>query len=207
MRENGAIGHGIGVRAADLAAKEPFKSGLTGEHVLLLVIDIQNIQLPGAVGKFLFPHVQQPPQHGRAKGIEEKNQAGTRRKREIGGIAAMHTQGHAGAAGGSPQRKISARNPCQCGVQFDSDDGAKGILGGQQQSAAHACAEIDKRVRIDRRDGPALPPAHQNSLKDRRRNRVVSRYMPVVPVPGVEMAAGDQPTGAYAKFQIEWVAD
>jgi hypothetical protein len=29
----------------------------------------------------------------------------------------------------------------------------------------------------------------------------------VVPVPGVEMAAGDEPTGAHAKLQIEGVAN
>jgi len=31
--------------------------------------------------------------------------------------------------------------------------------------------------------------------------------MTVVPVSGVEMTAGDQPTGAYAKLQIEGVAN
>jgi hypothetical protein len=31
--------------------------------------------------------------------------------------------------------------------------------------------------------------------------------MPIVPVPGVEMAAGDQSTGAHSKFQVERMAD
>jgi len=44
-------------------------------------------------------------------------------------------------------------------------------------------------------------------MKDRRRNRIVGRDVPVVPMPGVEMAAGDEPTGAHAKFQVEGMAD
>jgi hypothetical protein len=92
-------------------------------------------------------------------------------------------------------------------VQLNPHDGAKGIRCGQQQSAAHACAEIDKCVCVDWCNGPALPPTHQDSFKDRRRNRIVGRHVPIVPVPRMEMAAGDQPTGAHAKFQIEGVAD
>ena len=92
-------------------------------------------------------------------------------------------------------------------MQFDADDGAKGIRGSKQQSAAHAGAEIDKCVRVNIRDGSALPPAYQDSFKDRGRNCVVGRDVPVVPVPGVEMAAGNQSACADAKLQVEGVAD
>ena len=83
----------------------------------------------------------------------------------------------------------------------------KGYVGREQQSAAHACAEIDERVGVDGRDGPAAPPAHQNALKDRGRNGVVGRDVAIVPVPGVKMTAGDQSAGTHAKLQVEGMAD
>ena len=92
-------------------------------------------------------------------------------------------------------------------MQFDAHDGAKGKRGREQQCAAHACAEIDERIGIDGRDGPAAAPAHQNALKNRRRNGVVGCNVAIVPVAGIQMAAGDQPTGAHAKLQVEGMAD
>ena len=92
-------------------------------------------------------------------------------------------------------------------MQLNANHLAKRISGGQQHSPAHAGAEIDKRVCVDRRERAALAPAHDDSLKDGWRDCVVGRYVAVVAVAGAEMAACNEAAGAHAKFEVEGVAD
>ena len=72
-RASGVPGAGVNSDSVLASIITSIESWLAAQHVLLLVVDVQNIQLPGVVGKVLFPRLQQPPQHGCAKGIEEKN--------------------------------------------------------------------------------------------------------------------------------------
>src|SRR5208337_2295060 len=51
------------------------------------------------------------------------------------------------------------------------------------------------------------PPAHHQLLQHRRRNRVVSRVMPVIPVPALEVPPGNQPAGSGPKLQVEGMPD
>ena len=92
-------------------------------------------------------------------------------------------------------------------MQLYAYDVTKRISGGQQHRATHAGAEIDKRVRIDRRERAALAPANDHPLKDGGRDGVVGRYVAVVAVAGAEMPPRNQTTGAHAEFEVEGVAD
>ena len=195
------------MRAPNLAVKKPLESRLAPEHVFLLVVDVQNIQLPRAFGKCPAPCAQKAAQHRRAKGIEEKNNAGSGRERKFQSVAAKHAHGHARATGGTPKGKIPACNARQRGMQLHANDGAKGIIGGEQHGAAHAGAEIDEGVFVDGRERAASAPAHDHALKNRGRDRVVGRYVAVVAMPRAEMTSRNQAAGAHAEFQVEWMAD
>ncbi len=92
-------------------------------------------------------------------------------------------------------------------MQFHTDYGAEGIIGSEQHCTAHAGAEINKCVFIDGRERAAAPPAHNETLKNRRSNGVIGRYVAVVAVPGAEMASCDEAACAHSKFEVEWMAD
>ena len=76
---------------AHLANKEPCKTRLTFQNVLLLVVHIDQIQLLRSLGERFAPGRQQPPHHHCAKGIEEESQARPRRKRKLDRVAVDHT--------------------------------------------------------------------------------------------------------------------
>lgn len=92
-------------------------------------------------------------------------------------------------------------------MQLNANYAAKWISGGQQHGPAHARAEIDKGVRVDRRERAALAPADDDSLKDGWRDCVVGRHVAVVAVAGAEVAACNEAAGAHAKLQVEGMAD
>jgi len=177
------------------------------EHVLLLVVDIQNIQFPRPVGEGAAPCAQKAPQDGRAEGIEEKRETGAGGEREVGGVAAKHAHGRAGTASCAPDRHIFAADARQTGMQFYADDGSEGIRRGQQHGAAHTGAEVHECVCVNGGDGTAAAPANNDVLKDRGRDGVIGRDMAVVTMAGGEMTPGNQSAGAHAKLEIEGMAD
>jgi hypothetical protein len=92
-------------------------------------------------------------------------------------------------------------------MQLNADDGAKRIIGSEEHCASHPGAEIDECIRVDGREGLASAPMHEDALKDGGRDRVVSRYVPVVTVARAKVAPRNQAAGAYAKLQVEGVAN
>jgi hypothetical protein len=83
-------------------------------------------------------------------------------------------------------------------VQLNADHGAKRIRSCEEHCAAHAGAEIDERVFVDGSERAAAAPAYDHSLKNRRSDGVIGRYMAVVAVSGSEMTPCDKAAGAYA---------
>ena len=162
---------------------------------------------PERAARLRAPCAKQAAKHRRGKRIEEKSHARTRRKRELCGIAAVHPHRYTRASDRSPQRHIPAADARQRGMHFNSNYGAEWVGRGQQHGAAHACAQVDKCVRIDRRSRRAAPPAYDDALKYRWRDRVVSRHVPVVAAARIEVAPRHQAAGAHPKFQIEWMPD
>jgi len=187
--------------------EEPLESGLAPEHVFLLVVHIKNIELSRAFSESTAPCAQKAAQHRCAKGIEEKCDARSARKREICNIAANHAHGRARAAGGAPKRKIPAGDAREGGMQLNANDGAKGIIRGEQHGAPHAGAQIDEGVSVDRSEWLASTPTDDDALKDGGRDCVVGRDMPVVTMARAEVPPGNQAAGAHAKLQVEGVAD
>ena len=92
-------------------------------------------------------------------------------------------------------------------MQFNANDCAKRIVGSEEHRTPHAGAEIDESVGVNRREGLASTPMHDDALKDGGRDRVVSRYVPVVTMARAKVASRNQAAGAHAKLQVEGVAD
>ena len=126
---------------------------------------------------------------------------------EFRSIAAVHPHGHARAPSRAPQSHVPAADARQRGMHLHSDDGAERVRRGQQHGAAHACAQIDKCISIDRRHRAASPPAHDDALKYRWRDGVISRHVPVVPVAGGEVTPRNQAAGPHSKLQVEGMPD
>ena len=205
--ENCSVGDGVGVRTANLAVKQPLESRLAPSTFSCSLFTYRISSCSGSFGKSAAPGAQKAPQHRRAKGIEEKHHARSGRDGEICGVAAKHAHGCACAIGGAPKRKIPACDARQGGMQLNADDGAKRIIGGEEHCASHAGAEIDECVRVDRREGPASAPTHEDALKDGGRDRVVGRDVPIVTVARAKVAPRNQAAGAHAKLQVEGVAN
>jgi hypothetical protein len=102
-------------------------------------------------------------------------------------------------------RHIRARYARQRRVQFHAKHGAKWMLRSQQHGAAHTCPYVDKRIFVERSYGAASPPPRQYRVKNRRRNSVVGGRMPIVAVPGLQMAPRNQAAGANTMFNVERV--
>jgi hypothetical protein len=161
--QNCSVGYRIGVRPPDLTAKQPLKPRLAAQHSLLLIIDVKDIELTLASGE--SPDLQQPPQDGCGKRIEEKHYARARWERKLRGIAAEDPHRCTRLFCGAPLSQIPASNMSERRVQLDSNDGAEWVRGGQKHGTAHAGAQIDKRVRVDGRYGPATTPADDYASK------------------------------------------
>ena len=176
------------------------------QHAFLLVVDIDEVKLAGAGGKGGGNSFEEAAHDGGAKGIEEKDEARSRREWVFRRIAAHHARGGACAARGSPVGQVAAGNAGQRGVEFDTDNRAKRHLRGQQQCAAHAGADINEGELVQIGGGLAALPALQQGLKDRGRDAIIGRGVAVVAVAAFEVAACHQPAGAHAVLEVEWVA-
>ena len=181
--QNSPVGDDIGVRSSHLTVKEPLEVRLAPQYTFLLVVDIQNIQLARALGKSLAPATQQTAQHGRSERVEKERDAMPGGQGKLGSIAANHAHGSHRTPSLAPQGHVLAPDARKCGMKFNPYRGAEAVFGGEKHGAPHARAKIDEGVFVQRRDGPAAPPVHDDGMKHRRRNGIVGRNVTVVPVP------------------------
>ena len=201
--QNCTIGYGVGVRPPYLPFEEPRQSWRALQNAFLFVIDIQNVERIWRITERSSPCSKHSAQHWRGKGIKEEGDAGAFGERDLDGITAEHSHGSDCAPRGTPQCHVPAADARQQRVHLHSDNFAERIRRGQKHSAAHSCAEVHKGVIIERRDWPASPPSHEDALKDRGCDCVVSRYMAVMGATRAKMPAGDKSACADAKLQVE----
>jgi len=90
-------------------------------------------------------------------------------------------------------------------MQLHTHDSLESKLRSQQHRASHPRTQIYKRRLPHRRCWPALAPTPHQRLQHRRRHPVVSRCVPVMPVPALQVPARNQSAGIHAKFNIERV--
>ena len=135
---------------------------LAVQNALLLVVHVEDVELPRPLGEAFAPGRQQATQDRRAKWVEQERYARPGRKLEGDGIAAEHMDRRPHPPRCPPQRRVPACNARQCGVKFDAYRGAKRELRGQQQGAAHSCAQVDKGVLVEGGLGLRAAPAGQD---------------------------------------------
>jgi len=203
--EDFVVGYGVGAGARDFSEVEALEFGVDFQDALGLVVDVKDVEPGGVGGQLPGPGVEESLHHGFAKGVEEEGQAGAGRKRELDGVGEDDLQGGLGTAGGAPEGNVLAGDAGEGGVEFDADDRAERELGGDEEGAAHACAEVEEGEVLKRRGGLGALPAFEQGEEDGRRDAVIGGGMAVVEVAGLEVTAGDQAAGADAEFQIEGV--
>jgi hypothetical protein len=121
------------------------------------------------------------------------------------GVCADKARGSANAPGSSPSGDVLSRNARKGGIQFNSNDTAKGEFRCKEHGAAHAGSNIDEREVFDGRSRMAALPSTDEGVEDRRSDAKVGSGMSVVSMAGFEVATGDKPTGFNAVFKIEGV--
>ncbi len=199
------VGDGVGAGATDLAEKEPLESRLAFDHVILLMIHVEEVKLAGSFRKNMGKTREQAAHYGGAEGIEEKKQAWSRGKSRVYTVAADYPHGRARTVCRFPFVDIPAGHLCQERVEFDSDDFAKWVFRRQQHGASHACTHIHEREELDGRHGVGPLPSHEECLKHRWSDAEVCGRMAVVGVAGFEIASGDKAAGFDVVFRIEGV--
>ena len=193
-------------RPHDLPQVEPPKASLLLQHAFLFVVHIDQIQLSWPLGKAHCDFFEQAPHDRSGKRVKQKHQARTRRKVELRRISTHCARDGSGASCRTPCSQIPARNSHQSRMQLHAHYGAKGHLRCQQQRPAHSRAHVNKGELFDRRHGTVPPPAPQQSLQNRWRDRIIRRAMPVMPMPSFQMSPSNEATGAYPIGHIERVA-
>ncbi len=187
--------------------KESFQTRFAPQHTLLLVVDIQNIQLARMFGKSSAPISKHTFQNGPSKWVEEKGNARTRWQSKFCRVAADYAHGSNRSPCSAPRRNVPAPNAGKCGVDLNSNHCAEPILGSEQDGASHPGSHINKRILVQRSQRSAPAPLHNHGLEDRRRNTVIGRNVPVVPMACPKIPASNKTAGAHSEFQIEWMAD
>lgn len=66
------VGDGIGAGAGDLAEKKTPKATSALEFAFLLVVDVEQVELARAIGKFAGEAFEQAAQDGRTEWIEQE---------------------------------------------------------------------------------------------------------------------------------------
>src|ERR1039458_5205639 len=195
VRQNLVIRNRIRPRPPHLPKKQPLKPRLPLQHALLLVVHVKQVQFPRPSRKALAPTLEQPPHHRSSKRIEQERHAWPLRPPELRRIPANDTHRRQRPSRCPPRRRILPRNPRQRRMQLHPHHRLERHLRRQQHRPPHPRPQIHKRKLVDRRHRPAPPPAHHHRLKHRRRNPVVSRVVPVMPVPALQVPPGNQPAG------------
>ncbi len=95
---------------------------------------------------------------------------------------------------------------CELGVELDADDFEEGRLGGDEEGAAFAGADVEKGVAIDGEGrGGAVEPEVNEGAEDGGRDAVVGGDVLVAELSGEELRAGDEAAGIGAVGGVEGV--
>jgi hypothetical protein len=203
--EYGMVGDGVSPRAGDLAEEQASETAVAFDLGFLLIVGIEKIELAGAVREVPGDALEQAAQDGFAKGIEEKEQAGTCWKRKLDRIAAMDPRGRKDPVDHAPPLQIAASDAGQSRVQFHTHHSMERHFGGQQDGASHARADVDECEFANRRDRFRSPPLIQESAKDGGSDTVVSGGMAVVTMAALEMPTRDEAAGPHAVGRVKGV--
>ena len=130
-----------------------------------------------------------------------------RRESEVDGILHEDARRAEGAAGPAPCSQVLASDADKRRVQFHANDPAEGKLGGEQNCAAHARTDVDKRCLSKRRRVSHFAPARDKRVKDGWRHAVVSGDMAIMDVAGAQMPAGNQAAGPHAVGLVPWMGE
>lgn len=138
--------------------------------------------------------LQQRLHHCLAKRIEEISHARISRKSKLRHIPADHSDRTPRPPALLPDFDILLRLRRQLRMQLHPNHLTKGHLRSQQHRPAHPAPQVNKavvhRMRLQRQP----PPARAKLRQHRRRNPVIRRRMPVMPMPSLEIPPMHQPT-------------
>lgn len=165
-RQNSPVCYSIGVRPPYLATKKTREPGSAAKHILMLVVDVENIDLTRPMRQVLAPLAQKFPQQWRRKRIEKEDDTRALGYGEFRGVAAQHPGGRECSICCAPMRQILARSSRQRVMNLHANHSMKSVSAREEQGAAHAGSEIDKGILIERRDRFASAPAHDDRVKD-----------------------------------------
>lgn len=206
---NPVVGARVAGRAVHLAEEEADEARSSAvalfEHAFLLVVDVKQVQLAGAIGEGPSqPGEQASHDHG-PKGIKEKQHRGPGGKFEGRGIRLDDARGRAQATRLTPEGEVAAGDADQGGVELNTEDAAEGQLGCQQDSAAHAGTDVDECGVPEGSTRFSSLPAGDELVKHRRSHAEVCGSVAIVRMAGVKVPSGDEPAGTDAVFEIEGV--
>src|SRR5579871_5889957 len=87
-------------------------------------------------------------------------------------------------------------------MEFDSGDGAERVLGGEQQHASFAAAEIEQRVVLDCMAGQRGTPACDSSVEERGSRGIVAFAVLVVSMASGEAVSVEEAAGIQSGCSI-----
>ena len=203
--EDFAVGAFVGFGELDVASPEGAPAGIFGEDLFEFVVGVEEVELAGAVAEAALDVADEGLEDDGAEGVEEVGEAGVGGEFEGGGFGADNADGAAVAAGKLPAGGILLGDGGEIGVEFDADDFAEGELGGEQEGAAHAGAEVDEGVFAELAGESHGPPGGDEFAEDGGGDAEVGGGVGVVEVAGDEVTAGDEAAGLDVVLDVKRV--
>lgn len=191
-------GHGDG------ALPEIAEGGVAVEDGGVLGVDVEEVELAGTGGELGFDAAEELSEEGGFEGVEEEGEGGSVGEREGEGVTVEEVDGGEEIGGEVRTVDVVLGDGGEAGVEFDAEDFKEGGLGGDEQGAAFAGADVEKGVAVDGegRRG-AVEPEVDEGAEDGGRDAVVGGDVLVAGVAGEELGAGDEAAGVGAVGGVE----
>src|SRR6187402_1008512 len=173
------------------------------DHSTLFIVYIEDVQLSGTISKDAFEVCEESIQQNKSKGIEEKEEARSRRNPQTHDV--VFHQGHLRRVRIErlPVIQVFVRRCRKRGMQLHTDDSAEGILCCEQHGAALACADVHEGGLLQWMQLVVVLPALEQLTKEGWRCTVIRRDVPVMRMARRQIIARDKRTGVCAMKHVE----
>ena len=185
------------------------EGGVMVEEGAVLGVGVEEVEGVGTGGKGGFDVAEVATEDGELEGMEEEGDGGCVRERVGGGVGVVEGEGSERVGGGvaGPEVEVGVGDAGEVGVELDAFGAEEGELGGEEQGASFAGADVEEDGIFDGREGlGALQPDVEEGLEDAGSDAVVGGELFGF-VPGAEGddGAGDEAGGVGAVEGVEGV--
>jgi hypothetical protein len=160
LGDGGQVGEMVGGGHGDEAGPEAGEGGVVVEVRVVFGVDVEEVERPWIVGDRLLYMAEEAAQEGELEGVKEEGEGGFEGEGVGGRVGVMEEEG--GECVGLyvlvPEGDVGVGGACEVGVELDAFDAEEGKLGGEEQGAAFAGANVEEDGALDRLRGGAMEP-------------------------------------------------